>query len=214
MAAVRISTHCWYQSILPYRAKFNDIRSEAVELAKAGTDVEVATLKDWLRESHKLAKSHVYTPYVLEAAEGTRPLGKLDLTQGYREAAGRLSKRRATEAGWGDVRGFYYDLSRNFLYQILRGEVMNRHQCPHCGELGISALRKCFLGPALPTTCESCGQEVGVPYWSIVTLIPMFAGMFAIPNLISNPSYVAMMATFATLTTWVLWESFVVLEKR
>jgi prepilin signal peptidase PulO-like enzyme (type II secretory pathway) len=49
--------------------------------------------------------------------------------------------------------------------------------CPHCGQPGISALRKLALGPALPATCRSCGKKVGVPYWSVLTTLPFIAGI-------------------------------------
>ena len=42
--------------------------------------------------------------------------------------------------------------------------------CPHCGKPGISAMRKMYLGPAVPATCKTCGKKVGVPY------IAMFVG--------------------------------------
>ena len=91
---------------------------------------------------------------------------------------------------------------------------MNRLQCPHCGELGISVLRKCFLGPAVPAKCRFCGKKVGVPYWSIATIIPMLMGMIVTPYFVSDPRFVAMIAVFATLITWVLWDSIVPLETR
>jgi hypothetical protein len=91
---------------------------------------------------------------------------------------------------------------------------MNKHQCPHCGEMGISALRKCFLGPSVSVKCESCGKPVSVPYWSIVIIIPMLTGMFATPYLVSDDRFVAYAAVIATVITWVLWDSIVPLEKR
>ena len=36
--------------------------------------------------------------------------------------------------------------------------------CPHCNQPGITALRRAFLGPAIPATCKSCGRKVGVPF--------------------------------------------------
>ncbi len=48
--------------------------------------------------------------------------------------------------------------------------------CPHCGQPGVSRLRKAFLGPspfpAGSTTCGFCGKKVGVPLWSVVTAVP------------------------------------------
>jgi hypothetical protein len=37
-------------------------------------------------------------------------------------------------------------------------------------------MRKLSLGPAVPATCRSCGRSIGVPWLSMVTLIPFIAG--------------------------------------
>jgi len=49
--------------------------------------------------------------------------------------------------------------------------------CAHCGQLGISQLRKMLMGPALPHTCRNCGKKTGVPYSSLLNLIPGVAGI-------------------------------------
>ncbi len=49
--------------------------------------------------------------------------------------------------------------------------------CPHCGKPGISAMRKLFLGPAVPATCKTCGKKVGVSYSSIFAGIPVVAAI-------------------------------------
>ena len=33
-------------------------------------------------------------------------------------------------------------------------------------------MRKFCLGPARPTTCKACGKKVGVPYWSVIAVLP------------------------------------------
>lgn len=91
---------------------------------------------------------------------------------------------------------------------------MNMHKCPHCEEPGISALRKFFIGPEFPAKCKQCGQKVGVPCWSILTLVPMIVGITVCPYLITKPVSIAFFATFMTLTTWALFESFVPLQRR
>jgi hypothetical protein len=58
---------------------------------------------------------------------------------------------------------------------------MVRYTCPHCGEAGISGLRKVFLGPAIPAHCSLCGGAVGVPWWSLLTLAPWFAAILLAP---------------------------------
>lgn len=91
---------------------------------------------------------------------------------------------------------------------------MNQHNCPHCGEPGISALRKCCLGPAFPAKCRECGKKVGVPYWSILTILPMIFGFTVGPHLFEESIWIAFFATFVTLVSWTLWESFVPLQRR
>jgi hypothetical protein len=54
---------------------------------------------------------------------------------------------------------------------------MKELKCPHCGKAGITPIRKMFLGPAVPATCKTCGRKVGVPYTSILTVIPFFAAV-------------------------------------
>ena len=34
------------------------------------------------------------------------------------------------------------------------------HACPHCGNSGVSTLRKFFLSPLRASTCRSCGQSI------------------------------------------------------
>lgn len=47
------------------------------------------------------------------------------------------------------------------------------HNCPHCGEPGISTFRKLFLGPAVSTTCKVCGKKVSVSHRSILIMVPL-----------------------------------------
>ena len=48
-------------------------------------------------------------------------------------------------------------------------------ECPHCEQPGISKLRKLYLGPAVPASCQACGEKVGVPYGhAMVALLPLF----------------------------------------
>jgi endogenous inhibitor of DNA gyrase (YacG/DUF329 family) len=58
-------------------------------------------------------------------------------------------------------------------------EAMNKLVCPHCGKPGISILRKMFLGPAVPAKCKVCGKKVGVPYTSMLAIIPFNAAILA-----------------------------------
>lgn len=48
--------------------------------------------------------------------------------------------------------------------------------CPHCGQPGVSVVRKLALGPALPATCTACRGKVGVPWSSMLfPVLPWFA---------------------------------------
>ena len=49
---------------------------------------------------------------------------------------------------------------------------MSGLKCPHCGKPGISVMRKMWLGPAIPATCQACGKKVGVPYIAMLAAIP------------------------------------------
>lgn len=60
------------------------------------------------------------------------------------------------------------------------------YKCPHCGKPGIPVWRKLFLGPLLPTTCKQCGGEVGVPYSSILYILPFMAAWVLTMNYIDS----------------------------
>ena len=53
------------------------------------------------------------------------------------------------------------------------------YKCPHCGEPGVSKMRKMFLGPAIPATCKACGKKVGVPYTAMLAALPFFIAIVA-----------------------------------
>ena len=91
---------------------------------------------------------------------------------------------------------------------------MNMHICPHCQMPGISGLRRAFLGPGLPAKCSQCGKKVSVPYWSILTIVPMLAGFLGAPLVTDNSFIAAGLAMYCTATTFTLWAALVPLEKR
>jgi hypothetical protein len=79
--------------------------------------------------------------------------------------------------------------------------------CPHCGNPGISILRKFFLGPAAPATCGSCRKRVGVPYTAVLAAIPFFAAMLATPLVEPFPLKVVLLVSGVSVTTIIhmLW---------
>ncbi len=51
------------------------------------------------------------------------------------------------------------------------------YACPHCGNPGISRMRKMFLGPAFPARCKVCGKVVGVPWTATFAAIPFMVAV-------------------------------------
>lgn len=52
-------------------------------------------------------------------------------------------------------------------------------RCPHCAEGRIGVLRKLAMGPAVPTACAACKKRFGVPWWSVVVMVPWLGIMGA-----------------------------------
>lgn len=59
-----------------------------------------------------------------------------------------------------------------------------RLECPHCQQPGVTVLRKLCLGPALPTRCKACNRHVGIPYWTMLLLLPYAALMVGWPTIV------------------------------
>ncbi len=55
---------------------------------------------------------------------------------------------------------------------------MNIIDCPHCGEQAISFARKMCLGPAISAKCKECGKKIGVPFKSMLGVIPFLIAYF------------------------------------
>jgi hypothetical protein len=54
-------------------------------------------------------------------------------------------------------------------------------RCPHCGQPGIPASEKAFLGPAGRIVCKRCGRRAGIPRWAILLAIgPGYAAALAV----------------------------------
>lgn len=88
------------------------------------------------------------------------------------------------------------------------------YKCPHCGEPGISKLRKLSLGPALPATCQVCGKKVGVPYSSMLAMfLPFLIAMIAVSFIDSSITKIAVLAV-ALLVGTIIHMKWVPLERR
>jgi predicted RNA-binding Zn-ribbon protein involved in translation (DUF1610 family) len=88
---------------------------------------------------------------------------------------------------------------------------MAMHACPHCGGPGITTFRRYSLGPAVPATCQSCGRKIGVPWTSLLAMLPFFVGMQAarlLPGVLS-----LVLPIVGMIAMLVLWR-YVPLEKR
>jgi hypothetical protein len=94
------------------------------------------------------------------------------------------------------------------------------HRCPHCGEPGLSRIRKAFLGPAVPATCRRCGGKIGVGY--VVTfamVLPWMAALYVlwIPELwpVAIPLWQRIVVSAVWLVALpVVWDRFVPLQAR
>ena len=82
---------------------------------------------------------------------------------------------------------------------------MDKYSCPHCEKPGISSTRASFLGPALTTKCKICGQRVGVPYWSMLTSIPMLLALLVVPRYLTDLDAVAGISVVLTALSFSLW---------
>jgi hypothetical protein len=88
---------------------------------------------------------------------------------------------------------------------------MAMHACPHCGGPGITTLRRNSLGPAFPATCRSCGRKIGVPWSSMLAMLPFLLGILAAPLLPGIPFLVLPAA--GAVAMFFLWR-YVPLVKR
>ncbi len=92
---------------------------------------------------------------------------------------------------------------------------MEKHTCPHCGQQGISALRKQLLGPVLSTNCSECGGTVSVPFGkTFLSLSPFYVSLFVLLFVAENGLLSFWVGAFGAMITGVLWSSIVPLVKR
>ncbi len=88
------------------------------------------------------------------------------------------------------------------------------YPCPHCNQPGLSVLRRAFLGPAIPATCTSCGQKIGVPWTrSLIAVVPFVLGMLG-ADLATSVAVSALSVLVGGAVMFALFFMFVPLEKR
>jgi hypothetical protein len=91
---------------------------------------------------------------------------------------------------------------------------MQRDLCPHCGQYGIKAVRKLMMGPMFSISCTACGGRVGVPFRSMLALVPAFLALMIV-FLIEDSSLSSFwLGALGTLGMVYLWYGFVPLIKR
>lgn len=88
------------------------------------------------------------------------------------------------------------------------------HECPHCNEPGISTLRKLSLGPAVPATCQACGQKVGVPWGSAMAASSPAIGAWVVGILAGSIAILIGLALVGAIVSGVLYHHWVPLEPR
>jgi len=51
-------------------------------------------------------------------------------------------------------------------------------KCPHCDKKGISVWGKLTIGMYNPAICKECGNEVSIPFTSLIVLTVLFTAEF------------------------------------
>ena len=52
---------------------------------------------------------------------------------------------------------------------------MTNIECPHCRQAVIPIWKKFTVGPVTSTSCPGCGGKVGVPWLSVLAVLPFLA---------------------------------------
>lgn len=65
--------------------------------------------------------------------------------------------------------------------------------------------RKMFLGSWFPATCTECGLKIGVPWWSMVLIIPFVGPMLLFNYLGFSDLYVACAWIAGAMLMFYLW---------
>ncbi len=89
------------------------------------------------------------------------------------------------------------------------------YACPHCGKSGISFIRKMFLGPAIPATCNVCGKKIGVPWLrSLLAVVPIFVICNFLTSIYQDTAIKIIVWSLGGVVVLTLYSKWVPLEKR
>lgn len=88
------------------------------------------------------------------------------------------------------------------------------YTCPHCNKSGISTLRRAFLGPAVPATCNVCGGKIGVPYGKSIVVVAPFIAAILFGVIAPNLAVHVLALVVGAIAMFALFFMFVPLVKR
>jgi len=86
--------------------------------------------------------------------------------------------------------------------------------CPHCKNPGISALRRAWLGPAIPATCTACGAKVGVPWGKSAIAFSPFLVAILVSSFMPSLFFVVVVWLVGAVAMFVLSFTLVPLIKK
>lgn len=76
-------------------------------------------------------------------------------------------------------------------------------KCPHCNQQAMTQFRKSYLGPAVSTSCKSCGKKISVSWFAVLAAVPFPLGMalaaWTAPSLLAIPIFLAGLAAMFVL---------------
>ena len=90
---------------------------------------------------------------------------------------------------------------------------MSKDQCPHCGGYCLPRWSRSLLGPFRSAPCRTCGEWVSVPFWSLFTAAPVIIAVAVVPQFITEPGLIALIAVALTWVADLLNEAFIPLIK-
>ncbi len=83
--------------------------------------------------------------------------------------------------------------------------------CPSCSGKGMSLLRRLYLSPGVPGTCQTCGKKLGISYAAVVCTVPFFGALYVAESL--SPTLAFLAGTFSTVAMFFICLWFPLKEK-